>query len=153
MKYIEGVGSVPDFRRTMPNSRFDPKQTDLLLLFCMEYLLGCFFDEAAKGVSFKNMKTTVEKIRKQDDEEKLSDCYNTWDALIQKGTDQEKQKKLFRDILYSFFVEYNDRESVIKSISEHETVQKCQMLYSCKRKIDDGFSKQFKQYFTEIYVH
>ena len=152
MKYIDGVGSVPDFRRTMPNSRFNPKQTDLLLLFCMEYLLDCFFDEAANGVSIKNMKTTVEKMRKQDDEKKLSDCYTIWDELIQKGSDQEKQKKLFRDMLYSFFQEYNDRESVIKGISENETVQKCQKLYSSKRKIEDGFSKQFEQYFTEIYV-
>lgn len=152
MEYQEGVGAVPKFRRTMPNSRFDPKQTDLLLLFCMEYLLDCFFGEVAKSISVSNMKTTVEKMRKQDDEKKLSDSYTVWEGLTQNSTDKEKQKTLFRDMLYFFFTEYKDRESVIKSICENETVQKCQKIYSSKRKIDDEFSKQFKQYFTEIYV-
>lgn len=152
MKYIEGVGSVPDFRRTMPNSGFDPRHTDLLLLFCMEYLLDCFFDEAAKSVSVRDMKATVEKMRRQDDENKLGDSYIVWDELKQNGVDKKKQKALFRNMLYYFFQEYNDKESVIKSICGDETVQKCQKLYFSKRKIDDGFSKQFEQHFAEIYV-
>lgn len=152
---------VASFRRTKPNSKFQPVNTDLLLLFCMDYLFDCMFLWTAVQVKPKIRKNAVESLSELDEEkilgrymEEYVKCISNRDKRKEIETETEKEAgEIFKNALYAFFSEYDKRESIIEKICKaYEDVHNCYIIFKSKKKLEDNFRNQFQQHFTQIYL-
>lgn len=147
------------FRRTKPNSQFKPVNTDLLLLFCMDYLFDRFFKRMAVQVTPKIRKAVMESLTELDEENVLSSYSEEFENCISgkskknKDEAEEKAGEIFGDALYAFFSEYGKRELKIKTIcKQYADIHNCYIIYSSKKKLEDNFGKRFRQQFTQLYL-
>lgn len=143
------------FRRTKPNSQFKPVNTDLLLLFCMDYLFDCFFKQMTAQVKPKTRKNIMEYLSEQDDENVLSSYseeYRNYIA-VKNTKNNDEAGKIFEDALYVFFSEYGKREIKMKTAcKQYGDIRKCYIIHNSKKKLEDNFGKRFRQQFTQLYL-
>lgn len=143
---------VASFRRTKPNSQFKPVNTDLLLLFCIDYLFDCMFQQLAVQVKPKNRKNAVKSLSELDEENILSSYYEKYEKCISaknknKDETEKEAAEIFKDTLYAFFSEYGIRNSKIEKICKmYEEIHNCYIIYSSKKKLKDTSGKQFQQF-------
>ncbi|MCM1234639.1 MAG: hypothetical protein NC489_31440 [Ruminococcus flavefaciens] len=147
------------FRRTKPNSQFKPINTDLLLLFCMNYLFNSFFKQTVLQVKPKNRNAIMAFLIKSDDGNVLSNYSEKFDNYISvkntKNKDEAEKEagEIFKDALYVFFLEYGKRELKIQELcKQYEDIRNCYIVYSSKKKLEDNFGKRFRQEFTQLYL-
>lgn len=150
---------VASFRRTKPDSRFKPVNTDLLLLFCMDYLFGCFFNQLAVQVTPKNRKAAMASMADLDEDkilinynEKYGECISVRNTKNKNETEKEAGE-IFKEALYAFFAEYGKRELKVGTICrQYEDIRSCYTVFCSKRKLEDNFGKRFRQQFTQLYL-
>lgn len=141
------------FRRTKPNSRFEPVNTDLLLLLCMDYLFGDFFGYAIQEIPKRSRKRIIKKLGKMDKMEGTDYTQQVKKKKNGKIGSNVTDKEL-GDALYHFFAENDgNRQSRIEQITKLQNAEKCYKVFEGRRKIRDGQAgEQFEKYFTEIYM-
>lgn len=143
---------VASFRRTKPNSRFKPVNTDLLLLFCMDYLFDYMFQQLAVQVKPKNRKNAMKLLSELDEENVLSSYIEKYEkCVLAKNKDKDETEKeageIFKDALYTFFLKYVRRDLMMEKICKVcEDIQNCYIIYKSKKKLDDNSGKQFQQF-------
>lgn len=141
------------FRRTKPNSQFKPVNTDLLLLFCMDYLFECFFKQMAAQVTPKTRTAIMTALSEEDDENVLSSYIEEYRNYIAVKKNNDEAGEIFEKSLYMFFSEYGKREIKMKTICEpYGDVHNCYIIFNSKKKLEDNFGKRFRQQFTQLYL-
>lgn len=150
---------IASFRRTKPNSQFKPVNTDLLLLFCLNYLFDYFFKQLTDEFTPRNRTAVMTYLSEMDEEKALSsysekyDYYASRKSAGDKDKIEKEQKEIFKDTLHAFFLEYGKRETKMNAIcKKYEDVLSCYIIYSSEKKLEENFGKQFRRQFTQIYV-
>lgn len=143
------------YRRTKPGSQFKPENTDLLLVFCLEYLLGNFFEQMVTQIKPSKRNKIIKSIEKSDDRRELAlyiDEYNETVAKNKKSGNKnsKEQADIFRRMMRSFFSVYGERETIINRIcGQYAEIRDCYIIDMQQKELRDKYGKRFKQYFTE----
>lgn len=148
----------PLWRRTKPGSKFEPQNTDVLLLFCMNYLFDLFFRSSIERITLKNRKSVMEKLKSIDNTNKTKDYYEQYNKLIAQKKEKNKSKNeiekesenILKEALYAFFEKYDEETKIEKVCDIDQNVKKCHMIYCGKKEIIKNCGTSFKQHFTKI---
>lgn len=147
----EGGEQVATFRRTRPGSHFEPRNTDLLLLFCLKYVFENLFKYLTTQIEPQRRNKIIKSIEKSDDEKVLADCIKEYRSLETKNKNNKELIEIFRQMLQAFFSEYSKRESIIGEIcGQYDEIKDCHIIDSSKKKLEKDFESDFRQHFSQL---
>ncbi len=148
------------YRRTKPGSQFKPENTDLLLVFCLDYLLGNFFEQMVTQIKSSKRSKIIKSLEKSDDKRELAPRIDEYKDIADKNRKnrtkntkrqaEKQQTDIFKQMMRVFFSEYGERESIIDKIcGQYAEINDCYILYMEQKELRDMYGKRFKQHFTE----
>ncbi len=153
---------VATFRRTKPNSQFKPVNTDLLLLFCLNYLFDYLFKQLTLQTEPKKMKDVMNNLIKRDEKKVLGSFAEKYQKLLSAKKTKDKKEELEKELLenfmhalWAFLSEYSKRGTIIKEICNEQvsfTFNDLYTIFSCKKNIQENYEKTFQRQFTQIYL-
>lgn len=133
------------YRRTAPGSEFCPQQTDLLLMFCLKYVMKSLFYESVnsltereKNIFIKNLKTEF-KVR---DDKLLKTKLDEWE--------EDPTLEQFAMLFKYFIGEYSDKETVVNRVCRTNAIYQCRRLFDSALSIDKDYGRNFKNSFVEV---